>query len=258
MTKNEKKELKDEIKELRKLNIEQNFLIFKYLMEAYVNSIITFGINNKVTKETFDLFKKYRKITRREDNIYSYLLEKSKLIDLGESLELIDSLDELNSKTINYFYSSIDNILDACISGEEIRAKYNKRTFKTLDETDEFEFQTKGLLIDFNFIKNYLNYPEVFWNFIDNKMLLIDSHNEESSDFYKLLMKFDDDNNLQDIKVIVPCIINVQTARINIHEIECAYELYKLFGKKIEEKNIYECINNEGEKFKQYVIDKIK
>lgn len=255
MTKFEKKELKYEINELKKLNVEQNILIFKYLIEAHINALLTFGISNKVTKETIDLFKKYRKIIRREDNIYDYLLKNYKLIDINESIELLDLLDELNSKTVEYFYSIFDDILDACLSGEEIRAKHNKKNFDTLDETDEYEYLTKGLTINYDDIKQYLNYPNEFWNYVKNKTIILDSHQYEAEYFYKVLTKFEDEK-LKDIKIIIPNIINNNTANIVLYELKCAYYLYNLLDDCVDENNIYNNISREDVNYRQYVMKK--
>ena len=69
MTINEKKILKKEIKDLHILNIEQVFLISKYILDAYIKSIITFGVNSVVTKENISLLYKYIRIYRREKNM---------------------------------------------------------------------------------------------------------------------------------------------------------------------------------------------
>ena len=131
MTINEKKILKKEIKDLHILNIEQVILISKYILDAYIKSIITFGINSVVTKENIRLLNKYIRIYTREKNIYNYLLKYSTSIDLDECFNLIDLLDNLNAKTIDFFYSAIDDIIDACTLKEEIRMVHKKRFFST-------------------------------------------------------------------------------------------------------------------------------
>ncbi len=56
-----------------------------------------------VTKENIRLLNKYIRIYTREKNIYNYLLKYSTLIDLDECFNLIDLLDNLNAKTIDFF-----------------------------------------------------------------------------------------------------------------------------------------------------------
>lgn len=255
MTKGEKKDLLYEINDIRKLNIEQNFLIFKYLIRTFFTSISNFGIESNVTKEVINLFNKYKKISKRENNIYDFLLKNYKIINISECFELIDSLDELNSKTVEYFYSAIDDILDACYTNEEIRAKHNKRVFKTLDETDEYEFETRCLLIKYNDIKEFLNYPGEFWNYISNRIIIIDSHQEESEYFYKILMKYEDER-LKEIKLIIPDLININTANIVLYELKCAYYLYNFLGNGIDEDIIYKEISKQDKKFKEYIMKK--
>lgn len=253
MTKGEKKDLLYEINDIRKLNIEQNFLIIKYLINVFLGSISHFGFKSIVTKEVLNLFNKYKKISNRENNIYDFLLKNYKLINISECFELIDNLDELNSKTIEYFYSAIDDILDACYTKEEIRARHNKRNFKTLDETDEYEFETRILLINYKDIKDYLSYPDNFWNYISSRITIVDSHVDEIE--YKVFNEYEN-KILKNMKLIMPNVINVNTANIVLYELKCAYCLYNFLGNSIDEDIIYSKISKQDNKFKEYVMRK--
>lgn len=250
MTINEKKILKKEIKDLHILNIEQVFLISKYILDAYIKSIITFGVNSVVTKENISLLYKYIRIYRREKNIYNYLLKHSIQIDLDECFNLIDLLDNLNSKTIDYFYSSIDDIIDACTLKEEIRIVHKKRFFSTLDETNEYEFITKCLTIQYCDVVEYLNYPNDFWNYIEEKIVECDSTISHS-----VLTNYDN-NELKDIKVYIPKIKSKETAIKVLYELKYSYCLYNLLNNYVDEKNIFDNIDIEDNEFKHYVINK--
>lgn len=69
-------------------------------------------------------------------------------------------------------------------------------------------------------------------------------------------MKFDDKDNLIDIKVFVPYIIDINTAKIYVHELKHAYDLYLKLGTKIDEIEKFEtdAIKLENEFEKQYKI----
>ena len=250
MTINEKKILKKEIKELNQLNIEQVFLISKYILDAYFKSIITFGINSVVVKENISLLHKYIRIYIREKNIYNYLLKNSSLIDLDECFNLIDLLDNLNAKTIDFFYSAIDDIIDVCTLKEEIRMVHKKRFFSTLDETDEYEFITKCLTINYCDVVEYLNYPNEFWNYIEEKIIESDSTISHST-FIR-----DDNNILKDLEVYIPKIKNKDTASRVLYELKYAYCLYNSLNNYVDGKNIFDDVDKEDNDFKQYIINK--
>lgn len=260
MNKKEKKELKEEIIETKKLNREEVYLMMKYGVNAYMNSLFVFGPNSDCTKESLNLLTKFINIIKKESNIHKNMLKNYLLINLSESLEIMDSLDELNTKTVEYFYDAIDDILDACLTKEEIRAKHRRKNFDMLIETNEYDMQVAGLSLNFSDIKEYLNYPQDFWNYVMPKVTQIDSHYEEAGFFYNVLMKFDDENNLKDIRVFVPHIINLRTALVNVHEFKHAYDLYNLLGKKLEDDMVYEdrAISEEDKFTKQYVMNKLK
>ena len=92
----------------------------------------------------------------------------------------------------------------------------------------------------FEEVKTYLNYENEFWNFINKKIKFIDGSVEENKFFYSTLMKFDFNNNLKDIKVIVPFVTDLKTALVNIHEFCHAHDLYLMMGKPITNEQEYE------------------
>lgn len=89
-----------------------------------------------------------------------------------------------------------------------------------------------NIIFNFDDIKKYLNYEKEFWEFIKSKILFISDNIESNKYFYSVLRKEKDDI-LIDIKIIVPKIIDLKTTLINIHEFKHAYDLYKVFGKKV-------------------------
>ena len=86
-----------------------------------------------------------------------------------------------------------------------------------------------------NVIKQFLNYPDEFWHYIHKRIIYVDSTIFGNEIFYNTLMKFDQNNCLQDIKVFIPYIIDMDTAKINVHELKHAYDLYLRLGQVIDE-----------------------
>ena len=97
-------------------------------------------------------------------------------------------------------------------------------------------------------IEDFLKYPEEFWQYIDIRTIIVDSHIPEEREFYGVNLKMSN-NKLSDIKVFVPEIINLETALINIHEFRIAYNLYQELGNAIsKEDSWYELSGKESVK----------
>lgn len=86
-------------------------------------------------------------------------------------------------------------------------------------------------------VKAFLNYPEEFWIFISSRIIYVDSTIPGNEIFYNTFMKFDSQNKLQDIKVMIPSIIDLNTALITTHELKHAYDLYLRLGQEIDEEH---------------------
>lgn len=261
MNKNEKNIMIECIREVKNQNFGQSWLLFKYFIETYLMSLIIFGSENEITKDCLNLWIEYKKIEKEEQKIHKFLVKYSEKIDVDKCYELLDLLETLNGQTIIYYLNALSDIETACDTRNEIYAKHFKRKFKTLIETEKYQLEAAGLTITPSEIKKFLNYPEDFWKFVKTKITYIDSTKEGNELFYSTLMKFDADERLIDIKVLIPYIIDLKTALVNIHELKHAYDLYQLIGKKVDENNpIYEesAIQKELEFQNQYVLKKFQ
>ena len=78
--------------------------------------------------------------------------------------------------------------------------------------------------------------------------------------FYSVLMRFDDNNRLSDIRIYVPIIVDLKTALINIHEFKHAHDLYLKLGEEINNEEDLEITarNQEKDFIDNYVKVKIK
>ena len=94
----------------------------------------------------------------------------------------------------------------------------------------------KSKMIRFEDIVLFLNYPDEFWEYIKPRIRRVEPLDEKNRFFYKTLLKFDKDDNLIDIKVIVPRIVDIDTACVNIHELKHAYDMYLLLNNPVNEK----------------------
>lgn len=235
MNNNEKMMLKKELSDIKKLNINQILLMLKYSIEAYLHSIISFGPRHEITLEVKEIWYKFRQIMKEEKKIYEFILRNSSSIYSKEVYDLLDKIEELNDETIEYFYAAFDDILDACETKCENRATHYKKEFLTLIETDEYRIQASGLTVSFENIKEFLCYPQTFWDYVASRIRRVDPRIKENEILYVTLIKTEENGTLKDFKVYVPEIVDLKTACINVHEFKHAYDLYLQMGKIIDE-----------------------
>lgn len=139
MDREDLKYIKGDTNATRLKNVEQVYLMFVNFLECYLMSASIKGFTHKYTKDTVIAFKEFYSIIRKEDSIFTGLVNNYKNIDLDEANDILNSLDLLNDKTYEYYESVFACIEDALTTGDDYRAKRYPKEFKTLIETDEFE-----------------------------------------------------------------------------------------------------------------------
>ena len=233
MDSSERKIIKDDILDITIDNLEEIWVIGRYCLLLYIRCLITFGKENKVTKDVKNIWNEFLEIIKEEKNLLEIISKSLKKLDYEEVDLFINRLDEVNEETVLYYLNTLNDIENACDMKQEWKATRNKRNFNTITETDKYRHKLSGLTLSIEDIINFLNYPNEFWNYIHDRYYIVDSTSKTEKDFYGVNMKTKD-NILTDIKVFVPYIINLETALVNIHEFKHAYDLYKLLGKKID------------------------
>ena len=244
MDKYEKKLSLEEIRDLKRLNREQHKIILGYSIQSYIETLLDNNDGIELLNIKM-LWKYYLMIMNEESYLYNYLLHNYKEINLNSSYDFLDILDNINEKTINYFME--------LLSGNNI-----EKSFNTLIETNEYRMLAKGLVMNFDDVKKFLNYPESFWKYVENKVIYLDSYLEKSKDFYSVLVKTDKEDNISDMKIIVPIIVDLFTLLVNIYEFKYAYDLYNNLGNKLIEEEVYEknAREKEYEFIKKYLYNK--
>lgn len=232
--------IKDDIKNSRKENINEIWLMAKYCLETYIHSIWVFGIDSSVTKKVREIWKNFLGVLKEERLLTNFILKNSSNINLYTAEEFIDMLDDLNDDTINYYYDYLDSIDNACDMQTVWRAVPKKKDYDMLNETSKYREMVIEMLINMDDVKTFLNLPEDFWTYIIPRTLKGDDYDENDQSFYGINMRFDDNEQLCDLKLIVPKIINLRTALINVHEYKRAYSLYKLLGQRVDRNIAFE------------------
>lgn len=241
MDKELKREYKREIREIKKQNLETLSLLLKYGVEDMIESIDNIDKNMKVLDEV-------HAITVEEKMLLNFIKRNLKKIDSNELDKVLDLLDEINEKTVAYYYYLMDNI------GVDMIKEKQYRGLETIIETEKYRKEVFGLTLCMDDVINYLNYDESFWSYILPRTIRIDDE-----ELRQVNIKCDINEVIEDIKVFVPNVINLKTAKINIHEFTHAYDIFKMIGIQYLDKDYEEiAVRNENDFEANYVNQKVK
>ena len=238
MKKRQKKVITAEIKDTKLDNIEERVLVSRYFMEAIHTSIKVFGFYG-LTRDLIAYHKMFKNILKEETLLLNFVKRNVKKMDYRRCRDFLNILDTVNEQTIEYFYELIDNAIDACNTINEDMIIEPKKDFLMLLETKFYRLNAFSLAMDLDEVKNFLDYPEEFWIFIEDKIKVLDDNMENSKYFYGNRLKTDELGFLTDFLVIVPKITDIKTALINVHEFTHAFDLYNRLNTIIFENEEY-------------------
>lgn len=237
-------------------NIRKNYKSNFYFMtlfsiEMYIKSLIAFGSSSPVTQDIFKVWNEYFSIKKKESKIFSYLLKKKRDIDYSSfSVDgFLTDLDDLSEQTDEYYLKILEDIEVACQMGDEYRAKRMPKDFRTIIDDDEIVDELLESTLNKKDIIKFLKLPRKFIKFMEKDSFRSYelSEEEDKSFFYGVNYKEDENGSLSDIKLIVPTIMDLKTALINISEYHKAYELYQRLGKRLEDTEIEEILKTSKE-----------
>ena len=257
MTKDELKALKKDIREIQIQNIEAKIMMYKEYIFLFINILIEKGLSDNYLEELIKIKAEYMAILNEENNLLNLILNNGINKNINAVDELIIKLNDLNEKTIIYYYSLLDDIE----SEIEINRNYSYRripkNFETLTKTDEFKFMVNGLNLTINDVKNYLNYGNDFWNYIKDKTKVIKnpySNYDLKMNYYDIWYDFNEDKEITKLIICIPEIVDLKTAQIAIHEFRLAYDIYS--GNIKEDYILEEFAKQEEDKFKNDYLKK--
>lgn len=257
MTKDELKALKKDIRETQIQNIEAKIMMYKEYIFLFINILIEKGLSDNYLEELIKIKAEYIAILNEENNLLNLILKNGINKNINAVDELIIKLNDLNKKTIIYYYSLLDDIE----SEIEINRNYSYRripkNFETLTETDEFKFMVNGLNLTINDVKIYLNYGNDFWNYIKDKTKVIKnpySNYDLKMDYYGIWYDFNKNKELTKLIICIPEIVDLKTAQIVIHEFRHAHDIYS--GNIKEDYILEEFAKQEENKFKNNYLKK--
>lgn len=133
MNKEEKRKLKYAINKIKKLNVEELFLVSKYFVEAALLSIKTFGLDSPLTKRVIFKYKEFKKCLDEEDFLNKFIKRNLKKIDYSECTNILEIFEDVNESTIHYYYDFLDSVIDSCnFFNPNLSVEPKKKCFFTL------------------------------------------------------------------------------------------------------------------------------
>lgn len=245
-----KQDLILDLEEMKKLQFEEMFLITSYSLEGYFKSLFTFGIKSKITKDNLNIIKEMFSILMKERKMLNYILANLDSFNLSAVANVIGIIDDVNDKTVRYYYNVMQEITDACEAKDELRGNRPSKDFPTLIQSDSYTNEVIALALNKSSIKDFLGYEDKFWKFIENKDITnIKVCYEIAKDATYVIPLYDEFGIVSDIKMMIPEVVDLETALLCIQQYQKAYEIFKSLGSRYETKDNSEVLEKLHIKF---------
>lgn len=226
-----------DIEEMKKGQLEEMVLISFYSLSSYFKSLFSFGTGSSVTKDNINVIKEMFNILKSERILLNFMLRNIDKFNINAVTDIVGSMDELNDRTVEYYYKVIEDIEEAVEMKEERRGIRPKKHFSTLTQTDSYINQVIALSENRKNIKEFLGFEDEFWAYIKEFEYSIEISPEEAENVAYVLPLHDSNNIVSGIRMLIPEVVDLSTALIAIkcyikaHDIYCALgEPMKNFG----------------------------
>ena len=214
-----------DIEDMKKGQLEEMFLISFYSLSSYFKSLFTFGTRSSVTRDNINVIKEMFNIIKSERILLNFMLR-----NIDKFTDIVGSMDDLNDKTIEYYYKVIEDIEEAVEMEEEHRAIRPKKSFPTLIQTDTYINQVIALSENKSNIKEFLGFEEDFWEYIKKYEGSIEVSPEIASEIAYVIPFYDGNGIVTGLKMLVPEVVDLSTALIAIKCYVKAYDIYRSLG----------------------------
>lgn len=230
-----------DIENMKSGQFEQMRLIATYSLSSYIKSLIAFGGKSNVTKDNLNVIKEMFNILKTERALLNFILKNIDNINLDSTEEIILAMDDLNDKTVEYYYSVINDIEDAVDLKEERRGIRPRKNFTTLDKDSSYVSDVMALAESKESIQEFLGYEKEFWEYIKDKDYGVEVPTDIAENISYVHSIMNPDGTLYSMRLLIPDIIDLRTALLAIRSYVRAYNLYKSIGKEpaIEDINDY-------------------
>lgn len=227
----EKEELLEEIFEMKDLNIEERWFMTKYCLIAYFKSLFAYGIHSEITKDTLNVLKEVRKEVKQEDAILTYLARNIDDIDNDALVAFLDKLDNLNGIMYKYYINVIVDIEESCNPKKQSWVKRSPKEFKTLCDSTDYLKEAVALTQSEIQVRAVLGYSDEFWNYIDGIVKRGDLSDELCMEVPYARPIYDSEDLIAGIDILIPRVVNQNTANVALQMYKKAHDIYSSFGK---------------------------
>lgn len=227
---NRKAILVKDIEDMKKGQFEEMLLISYYGLASYFKSLFSFGSKSDITKDNLNVIKEMFNILKTERNLLNFILQNIDKFNVDATQDVVSLMDELNDKTVEYYYNVINEIEDAVDMNEERRGIRPKKNFQTLTQTDYYATQVIALAEDRDKIKEFLKFEDDFWKYIKEYEYSVEVPYDIAVEMCYATPLFDENKNVSGLRILVPKVINLQTALLAIKCYIRAHNIYKSLG----------------------------
>lgn len=228
----EKKELQQLINGMKNGSIEQMLLITVYSLKSYFGSLLAFGRKSKITRDNLNVIKEMFFILRNERTLLNFVLRNMDIIDIQAAQDVVWMLDDVNDKTVEYYYNVIEDIEDAVECNQEFRGLRPKLRFPTLIDESSYASEVIALCENFETLKSFLGFEDEFWTFIKDKTKKVDTSIEVMTKMTYAIPIYDENGIVVSVHLMLPKVSNLETALLAIKIYKKAYNIYKMIGMK--------------------------
>lgn len=225
-------QLIEDIKNMKNGSFEEMSLVTFYSLSSYFKSLLTFGMGSQVTRDNLNVIKEMFRILKKERKLLNYILHNLDHFDVVAAQDVVEMLDELNDKSVTYYYDVIGDIEDAVDMKEERRGIRPKKSFPTLIQSDTYTNEVVALALSKQDIRKFLGYEEEFWQHIeiDDKASLKARYDNAANLAYATAI-LNSDGTVNRVKMYIPEIADLNSALLAIKTYQKAYSIYKSIGK---------------------------
>lgn len=227
----DKEDLLKEIFEVKDESFEERWLMTKYCLAAYFKSLLAYGIKSEITKDNLKVLREFRKEIKQEDAILTYLARNIDDIDHDALIAFLDKLDILNARMVFYYIGVIEDIEESCELKEPLRAKRSPKNFQSLNDSNECFREAIALTESECQVRSILGYSDNFWNYIDVIVKRADLSDGLSKEVPYARPMYDREDLIAGIDILVPRIVNQNTANVALQMYKKAHDIYTSFGK---------------------------
>lgn len=249
-----KKCLAEDINAMKHGSIGEMILIIKYSLISYMKSLLSFGYKSNITKDNLLVIKEMFNILRLENKMLDYILKNIKSFDFNSTIKVVMMLDELNEKTIRYYYDVIDDIEIAADMNNEFRGLRPSIFLPTLIVTPIYAIEVIALGENFESLKTFLGFEDDFWNYIKDKVEFVDNELNDEETVEPII----ENGIVKKIKVRVPKITDLQTALLTLDAYKKAYDLYKMLGCNYDENKVEDSSFLQKKYQDEYLLKKVQ